>query len=260
MPGIGLSRCRSEPGVIRAVDVPNCTGYGKSQFNEEDVILARLQVEMFSCLSDNYGFLIHDDGSGMTAAIDSPEAARINEALERKGWQLTHILNTHHHFDHAGGNLELQSKWQCTIIGASDDAARIPGIDQHVKDEESFDLGGHKVVVLDVSGHTQGHIAYYLPDDGVLFSGDALFADEMVEAVIGALDARRVHHRTREAALRKDGERPPQIDGVTDQGGYKHIVGGRPAEHDVGGQHGSGQAEGTGDAEDAARDVQLEHQ
>jgi len=131
---------------------------------------------MFGCLSDNYGFLVHDDESGVTAAIDAPEAARINETLEARGWNLTHILNTHHHFDHAGGNLELQSRWDCTIIGAQSDAGRIPGINQEVADGETFDLGGHPVEVLDVSGHTRGHVAYYFSKDALLFSGDALFA------------------------------------------------------------------------------------
>jgi hydroxyacylglutathione hydrolase len=131
---------------------------------------------MFGCLRDNYGFLVHDGASGITAAIDAPEAARIDAALAAREWKLTHILNTHHHFDHAGGNLELQSRWNCTIIGAKSDAARIPGISRVVADGEVFDLGGHSVEVMDVSGHTRGHVAYYFREDGILFSGDALFA------------------------------------------------------------------------------------
>jgi|TARA_B100002003_G_C14142225_1_gene549168 hydroxyacylglutathione hydrolase len=138
--------------------------------------MAELQVNMFPCLSDNYGYLVHDGDSDVTAAIDTPEASKVNAALEATGWKLTHILNTHHHFDHAGGNLELQAKWGCTIVGSSSDAARIPGIQQQVADGDRFDLGGHSVRVLDVSGHTQGHIAYYFEDDAILFSGDALFA------------------------------------------------------------------------------------
>lgn len=138
--------------------------------------MADLQVNMFPCLSDNYGYLVHDSDSNITAAIDTPAAAAVNAALQATGWQLTHILNTHHHLDHSGGNLELQTKWGCTIIGSSSDAARIPGIQQQVSDGEHFDLGGHSVRVLDVSGHTRGHIAYYFEDDAILFSGDALFA------------------------------------------------------------------------------------
>jgi hydroxyacylglutathione hydrolase len=142
----------------------------------EDGGMAELQIRMFPCLSDNYGYLVHDSDSNVTAAIDTPEAAKVNAALQDNGWELTHILNTHHHFDHSGGNLDLQSKWGCTIIGSKSDAARVPGIQQQVADGDSFDLGGHSVRVLDVSGHTQGHIVYYFENDGVLFSGDALFA------------------------------------------------------------------------------------
>ena len=138
--------------------------------------MAELQVNMFLCLSDNYGYLVHDSDSNVTAAIDTPQASEVNKALQATGWELTHILNTHHHLDHAGGNLELQDKWGCTIVGSSSDAARIPGIQQQVSDGDSFDLGGHPVRVLDVSGHTQGHVAYYFENDAILFSGDALFA------------------------------------------------------------------------------------
>ena len=135
-----------------------------------------LQVHQMPCLSDNYGYLIHDDDSGMTATIDTPEVAPINEALKQKGWRLTHILNTHHHFDHAGGNLELKEQWECTIIGSGPDADRIPGIDTKVDDGDEFLSGNHSVKVFDVSGHTIGHIAYHFADSDILFSGDALFS------------------------------------------------------------------------------------
>ena len=79
----------------------------------------RLEVFMFPCLSDNYGFLIHDPIEGLTATIDTPEVPVIEEALNQKGWALTHIINTHHHYDHAGGNLELKKKTNCKIIGLS---------------------------------------------------------------------------------------------------------------------------------------------
>ena len=76
-----------------------------------------LQVHQFKCLSDNYGFLIHDPVSGDTASVDTPEADAINAALREKQWKLTHILNTHHHFDHAGGNEMLKAQWGCKIVG-----------------------------------------------------------------------------------------------------------------------------------------------
>jgi len=135
-----------------------------------------LEVHQFPCLSDNYGYLIHDPEAGVTATIDTPEVAPINAALEEKGWQLTHILNTHHHFDHAGGNLELKDRWNCTIVGSRDDAERIPGIDVKVGDGDTFKFGSFEAQVFDVSGHTIGHIAFYFPEADKLFCGDALFA------------------------------------------------------------------------------------
>lgn len=138
--------------------------------------MAELEVHQIPCLSDNYGYLVHDPDTGMTATIDTPEVEPINAALKEKGWKLTHILNTHHHFDHAGGNESLKSEWGCVVIGSRSDSARIPGIDIEVDDGESFEFGAHEVKVFDVSGHTIGHIAFYIADAGVLFSGDALFA------------------------------------------------------------------------------------
>lgn len=135
-----------------------------------------LDIHQFPCLDDNYGFLIHDPSSGATATVDTPEVAPINAALEEKGWQLTHILNTHHHFDHAGGNEALKAQWGCTIVGAANDAHRIPGIDVQVGEGDVFELGAAKAQVFEVPGHTTGHIAYYFADDGAAFVGDTMFA------------------------------------------------------------------------------------
>ncbi len=135
-----------------------------------------LEVHQFACLNDNYGYLIHEPISGATAAIDTPEVAPINAALEAKGWTLTHILNTHHHFDHAGGNEALKKQWGCTVVGAANDAARIPGIDVKVSDGEDYSFGHTHARVLEVPGHTSGHIAFYFADEGVVFVGDTLFA------------------------------------------------------------------------------------
>ena len=135
-----------------------------------------LEVHQFACLNDNYGYQIHDPVSGATATIDTPEVEPINAALKERGWTLTHILNTHHHFDHAGGNEALKEQWGCTIIGAANDAARIPGIDEMVADGEDLAFGNTHARVLEVPGHTTGHIAFYFADEGVAFVGDALFA------------------------------------------------------------------------------------
>ena len=109
-----------------------------------------LTIHQFPCLSDNYGYLVHDAESGITAAIDTPEVAPILAALEQHGWSLTHILNTHHHDDHAGGNLELKQRTGCTIIGPAEDGRPIPGLDRAVRGGDSFELGPHRLDVIDV--------------------------------------------------------------------------------------------------------------
>ena len=134
------------------------------------------QVHQFSCLSDNYGFLIHDPVSGDTGSIDTPDASAINFALEEKGWRLTHIFNTHHHFDHAGGNEVLKERWGCSVVGFEKDFERIPGIDVKVQGEDSVPFGATSAHVLEVAGHTSGHIAYYFEKEGIVFVGDTLFA------------------------------------------------------------------------------------
>ena len=135
-----------------------------------------LQIHQFPCLSDNYCFLVHDPQADVTAVIDTPEVAPIEAALAQQGWKLTHILNTHHHFDHAGGNLELKEKWGCTIVGPRGEEERIPGIDIALGDGDVYDFGSAQARVLDVPGHTLGHIAYHFAEDGVAFVGDTLFA------------------------------------------------------------------------------------
>jgi len=135
-----------------------------------------LETHMFPCLEDNYGYLIHDPESGFTACIDTPEVEPILRALKEKGWQLTHILNTHHHFDHAGGNLELKEKTDCIIVGARSDAKRIPGIDIQMGGGDTYFFGQHEMSIIETPGHTSGHVAYYFADAGAAFVGDTLFA------------------------------------------------------------------------------------
>ena len=135
-----------------------------------------LIIHQIPCLSDNYGYLIRDEASGATAAIDTPDSEAINDALQDKRWTLTHILNTHHHWDHAGGNLALKEKWSCEIIGPRAEADRIPGIDRLVGDGDTVMLGESKSEVFDTPGHTSGHIIYHFSDDGAAFVGDTIFA------------------------------------------------------------------------------------
>ena len=138
--------------------------------------MSSLEIHMFPCLADNYGYLLHDAQANLTAAVDTPDADAILRECGAKGWKLTHILNTHHHSDHAGGNLALKRATGCTIIGPRVDAARIPGIDQGVGDGDVVTLGQHRAEVYDTPGHTRGHIVYFFRDDEVAFVGDTLFA------------------------------------------------------------------------------------
>lgn len=119
--------------------------------------------------------LVHTE-NGLTASIDAPDAAAVESALKETGWALTHILTTHHHSDHTAGHLELKERTACTIIGPRAEAARIPGIDVEIGEGDTLTLGSHDVHVLDTPGHTAGHISYWLPNDGVAFVGDTLFA------------------------------------------------------------------------------------
>jgi hydroxyacylglutathione hydrolase len=138
--------------------------------------MAALQIHQFPCLSDNFGVLIHDPEANVTASIDAPEAGKVTAALKEKGWKLTHILTTHHHADHTGGNAALKAASGCKIVGPRNEAAKVPGIDEKVGGGDSFAFGPHQVEVLDTPGHTAGHIAYVIPSAKVAFVGDTLFA------------------------------------------------------------------------------------
>ena len=135
-----------------------------------------LEIHQIPVLSDNYVYLAHDGASGQTAVVDPATTDEVFAALEEKGWQLTHILNTHHHMDHVGGNEVLKAATGCTIVGPKADKDRIPGIDVALGDGDSYALGGSEAKVFDVPGHTKGHIAFWFEDSDALFCGDTLFA------------------------------------------------------------------------------------
>jgi hydroxyacylglutathione hydrolase len=135
-----------------------------------------LEIHQFLCLKDNYGVLIHDPASGSTASIDAPEADAVRRALAAKGWTLTHILVTHHHADHTQGIPALKAETGCTVIGPRDEAAKVPGIDRAVGGGDAFEIGPHRIEVLDTPGHTAGHITFWIPERKVAFVGDTLFA------------------------------------------------------------------------------------
>lgn len=133
-----------------------------------------LELVTVPCLRDNYAYLVHDVVSGATAVIDVPEAAPIRAALDAHGWRLTDILLTHHHHDHIGGVDDLRTSTGATVWGAAQDAARLPLLDRPVRAGQDETFGGDTVQVIDVPGHTVGHIAYFFSGSRYLFSGDSL--------------------------------------------------------------------------------------
>ena len=135
-----------------------------------------LQIHQFACLADNYGYLIHDPASGETACIDTPDAEAYLSEAEAKGWRITQIWNTHWHADHAGGNAAIKAATGARITAPAGDAAKIAAVDRTVDQGDTVALGGFAAVVINVGGHTLGHIAYHLPAAHVAFVGDALFA------------------------------------------------------------------------------------
>ncbi|WP_300527122.1 hydroxyacylglutathione hydrolase [Maricaulis sp.] len=138
--------------------------------------MSELEIRQFECLGDNYGFLIHDPQSGETASIDTPDADKIQAEAKAAGWTITQIWNTHHHWDHAGGNEALKAATGARIVGPSYDVDRIPGIDFEVADGDIVELGQHAAKVIFTPGHTRGHICYFLPEAKIAFVGDTLFA------------------------------------------------------------------------------------
>jgi len=135
-----------------------------------------LEVHQFPCLSDNYGFLLHDSVSGETVCVDTPDADAYLREAARKGWQITQIWNTHHHFDHAGGNAAIKSATGCIVIAPEVDAPKIEAVDRTVKHGDIVRIGDFAASVIDVGGHTMGHIAYHLPEARIAFVGDSVFA------------------------------------------------------------------------------------
>ncbi len=135
-----------------------------------------LEVHQFPCLSDNYGFLLHDPASGETACIDTPDAAAYLREAAAKGWTITQIWNTHWHPDHAGGNEAIKAATGCTVTGPAEVEKLGTAPDRVIAHGDTVSLGAHAAQVIDVSGHTNGHIAFHLPEAGIAFVGDAIFA------------------------------------------------------------------------------------
>jgi hydroxyacylglutathione hydrolase len=135
-----------------------------------------LELEVFTCRTDNYGVLVHDPETGLTASIDAPEADAVAAAAARRGWTISHIFTTHHHNDHVEGNLALKEQYGCEIFGPINEAVAIPGLDRAFGDGDSFEFGDHTVTIIETPGHTAGHICFHFADDKLLFAADTLFA------------------------------------------------------------------------------------
>src|SRR4030081_1745339 len=134
------------------------------------------EIRTFTCLNDNFGYLIHDPATKATASIDAPEAAPVIQALEREGWNLTDILVTHHHGDHAGGIGELKQKYNCRVVAPHDKSAKIANVDLRVGQGDVVKVGNLLARVLETPGHTLDHIAYVFDSEKALFAADTLFS------------------------------------------------------------------------------------
>lgn len=136
-----------------------------------------LDVLQFMCRSDNFGILLRDSRSGVTALIDAPEEGPILNAIEESGWQPPSILLvTHHHTDHVAANLVLKERFGLTIIGPAREAEKIPGIDRSVREGDVIRVGEEEALVIETPGHTAGHVSYHFHESDTLFTADTLFA------------------------------------------------------------------------------------
>jgi len=134
-----------------------------------------ISIRQFPCLTDNYGFLVRDEATGLAACIDTPDADAILRELDQTGWRLSLILNTHWHPDHAGGNSAVQAATGATIVGPAE-VRKIAALNREVGDGDIVELGETRFQVLETGGHTLGHVSYYDATDEAAFVGDTLFA------------------------------------------------------------------------------------
>ncbi len=162
-----------------------------------------LELVTIPCLADNYAYLIHDPETGETAVVDVPEPGPILAALNAHQWRLTDILITHHHDDHIQGVETLRTATGAMVLGAAADAHRLPRLDLALTEASSFSIGQEFAQVIDVPGHTLGHIAFYFPQSGLAFTADSLMAGGCGRLFEGT--ARQMH-----ASLQKLAALPPE--------------------------------------------------
>jgi len=135
-----------------------------------------MKIEIIPCLHDNYSYLIIDEKTNAACVIDPGEAKPIINFIEKENINLKYILNTHHHFDHIGGNKDLKKKYNSIIVGYKDDANRIPEINVLVKDEQIWKADNFEAKIIHIPGHTTGHIGFHFFKDKLIFTGDTLFS------------------------------------------------------------------------------------
>ena len=135
-----------------------------------------MKIEIIPCLNDNYSYLIHDEISNTVAIVDPSEFMPCDTIISKNYKKLDFILNTHHHYDHVGGNEELKKKYNSKVLGFENDKNRIPQIDTVLKDNQEFKIGTLNFTTIFIPGHTRGHVAFYFKKERVVFSGDTLFS------------------------------------------------------------------------------------
>ena len=135
-----------------------------------------MRIEIISCLQDNYSYLIIDKSNNTACVVDPSEAKPIINFIEKEHINLKYILNTHHHFDHVGGNKDLKKKYNSVVIGYKDDSYRIPEIDILLKDNQIWKADNFEAKIMHIPGHTIGHICFHFFKEKYLFTGDTLFS------------------------------------------------------------------------------------
>ena len=133
-------------------------------------------IDIIPCLNDNYSYLICDEKTNNIIIVDPSEFSPCDKIISQKYKKLDYILNTHHHFDHVGGNNKLKKKYGSKILGFENDKERIPEIDIFLKNNQDFKIGDLNFKTLFIPGHTSGHIAFYLKKEKIIFTGDTLFS------------------------------------------------------------------------------------
>ena len=135
-----------------------------------------MRIEIIPCLQDNYSYLIIDDSNNSACVIDPSESQPIINWLDNKNIKLKYILNTHHHYDHIGGNKDLKKKFGSTILGFKGDSKRIPEIDILLEDNQIWKAENFEAKIMHIPGHTSGHICFYFFKEQLIFTGDTLFS------------------------------------------------------------------------------------